>query len=326
LLVEGAWLAVPAGAIGAVFATWSVRAIAMQLPEDLLQRGAAIPVDFRAWSFAFSVTAITAVAFVLVPMFSARRIALSSALGPGARTGRSATESRARTALLVGQIAMTLVLVFGAAIFLKSFAALTQAPLGFEPADRIAMRTAVGPPRYTTPAAIAGYVDELLAHARAIPGVRSAAVGSSSPLGSGPMALLARAGEPSVPEGGETRAILRTVTPGYFQTVGIPLLRGREFSADDHATGPRLAIVNETAARRLFGNLDVIGRQVDFRVGPRSAAWMQKPGAVVIAGVAANIKEVGVNEVEFADIYLLWSQAPAPSVELLVRTAPSATV
>ncbi|HEX5214502.1 MAG TPA: FtsX-like permease family protein, partial [Vicinamibacterales bacterium] len=301
-------------------------AIATQLPGDLLQRGADIPVDFRAWLFAFSVTAMTAAAFVLVPMFSARKIELSSALGPGARTGRSATESRARTTLLIGQVAMTLVLVFGAALFLKSFAALTQAPLGFEPANRITMRTTVGPPRYVTPAAISGYVDELLAQARAIPGVHSAAAGSSSPLGSGPLALLAPAGEPSVPAGGETRAILRTVTPGYFQTVGIPILRGRAFSADDHATGPRLAIVNETAARRLFGDLDAVGRQVDFRPGPRSAAWMQKPGAVLIAGVAANIKEVGVNEVDFADLYLLWSQAPAPSIELIVRAAPSASI
>lgn len=326
LLVEGAWLAVPAGAIGAVLATWCVRAIAAQLPGDLLQRGVEIPVDFRAWSFAFSVTAITAAAFVLVPMFSARRIELSSALGPGARTGRSATEGRARTALLIGQIAMTLVLVFGAAIFLKSFAALTQAPLGFEPANRLTMRTTVGAPRYVTPAAVTGYVDELLAQVRAIPGVRSAAAASSSPLGSGPMALLAPTGEPAVPAGGETRAIVRTVTPGYFQTVGIPILRGREFSADDRATGPRMAIINETAARRLFGDVDAVGRRVDFRPGPRSAAWMQMPGAVLIAGVAANIKEVGVNEVEFADVYFPWPQAPASSVELIVRAAPSASI
>ena len=326
LLVEAAWLALPASALGALFATWGVRAIAVQLPGDWLLRGAEIPVDVRAWAFAFGVTAITATAFVLVPLMSARKVDLSSALGPGTRTGRSARESRARTALLTAQIAMTLVLVFGAGIFLKSFSALSTAPLGFDPADRATIRVSIGPPRYTTPAAITGYVDELLAHVRAIPGVQSAAAASSSPLGSGPLALIARAGESAGPSEADVSAILRTVTPGFFQTLNIALVRGREFSADDHGTGPRLAVINETAARRLFGDADPVGRSIDFRPSPRSSPWTQKPGAVLVVGVAANIKEVGINEVDFADIYLPWSQAPAPGIEVIVRSAPGAAL
>ena len=143
LVVEAAMVALPAGANGVLVTTWSVRVFAVSLPADFLARGVEIPVDLRACIFAFFATVAATMAFALAPLPLARRIDTVSALRSGSRVGRPGAESRARGALVVVQLALTLLLVAGAGIFLKSFLALRQIPLGFDPSDLISVRTAV---------------------------------------------------------------------------------------------------------------------------------------------------------------------------------------
>ena len=324
LVVEGAMVALPAGVIGILLATWSVRVFAASLPVDFLARGAEIPVDLRACAFAFVATVAATMAFALAPLPLARRIDVVSALRSGTRAGRSGAEGRARSALVVVQLALTLLLIAGAGIFLRSFLALSQVPLGFDPNDLISVRTAPSGPRFESETAIRAYAAALLDAARAVPGARDVALASSSPLASGPPALFARPDLPRPAPGQETRAIIRNATPDYFRTLGIALERGREFTEADVAGAPIVAVINNTMATRMFDGEDPIGRVIDLLPGGRMP-WTRKPGQLRIVGVAANVKQVELDEVEFPDVYVPFAQMPSPRFELIVRAStPSA--
>jgi putative ABC transport system permease protein len=318
LLVEGALLALPGGAIGVLLTTWAVAFFTAELPADFLARGSRIPIDLRVCAFAFGVTALTTVLFVLMPLLVARRINLSGALGPGARTGRSAGEGRARMVLLTAQMALTVILLAGAGIFLRSFLALSQVPLGFDPDDAVAIRSTLSGPRYSADEQVRGYVEALLARARAVPGVREAAIGSSSPLGSGPLVRFNAADRPAPATGAGSGAIIRAVTPGYFRTLSIRIVGGRSLTDADVAGAPRVAIVNEALVDQVFQGDNPVGRAIDVLPGAR-APWTRRPGRLLVVGVAANVKEVGLNEVQFPGIYVPFAQTPSPWFELVVR-------
>jgi len=322
LLVEGALLALPAAAIALLMARWAVSLFTAQLPADFFMRGSTIPIDLRVASFALAVTGLTTMVFVLAPVVTTRRLDLSRMLGTGGRAGRSRRESRARGGLLASQIALTVVLLAGAGIFLKSFAALTRVPLGFDPANAMALRTTLSGPRYASETAVRAYADRVIEAARGVPGVRDAAIGTSSPLGSGPIVRFVAAGRPRSPAAEDMDAILRAADSDYFRTLGIRVVRGRAFTNADVAGAPRVAIVNESVARETFGDENPIGRVIELLPGAR-AAWTDRPGPLSIVGVVATVKDVGLNEIEFGNIYVPFAQMPAQRIELVVRAAIS---
>lgn len=319
LLVEGALLALPAAAVSLLLAQWAVGVFTSQLPADFFLRGASISIDRRVALFATAVTGVVTVVFVLAPVLISRRVNLSSALGPGMRVGRSAAEGRLRGWLLATQIALTVLLLAGAGIFLKSFAALTRVPLGFDPSNAIAVRATLSGPRYASEDAIRSYAERMLETARAVSGVTGAAIGTSSPLGSGPIVRFVAAGQPLPRTGNAPDAIIRAVDPNYFRTLGIGLRRGRVFSAGDVAGAPGVAIVNESVAREMFGDEDPIGRVLELLPGA-SATWANRPGPRVVVGVVATVKDVGINEIEFGNLYVPFAQVPSSRLELIVRS------
>jgi putative ABC transport system permease protein len=321
LLVEGALLACVGGLLGFLFAIWTTEVFAANLPADFVRGSAVVPVDLRAWTFASAMTVATIAVFGVVPFVSARRIDVAEALRSGSRIDRSSRQGRATTILLTAQIALTVILMAGAGVFLKSFAALSQVPLGFDPANAVAARASLSGPRYGTDPQVSAFAEVVLGRVRATAGVVDAAVGTSSPLGSGPLVTLARADRPKPAPGEETRAILRAASPQYFRTLRIRVVRGREFFETDVAGAPRVAVINEEAARRLFGRQDAIGHYIDLLDSPRATRWARRPGRVLIVGIVANVKEVAINEIEFPDIYLPWAQAPSPSLEFVVRSS-----
>jgi ABC-type antimicrobial peptide transport system permease subunit len=118
----------------------------------------------------------------------------------------------------------------------------------------------------------------------------------------------------------QRRAIIRAVSPEYFHSLGIPVLKGREFGGGDVAEAPRVAIVNESLVRAMFPGTDPIGRTIQLQKLARTS-WTNKPGPLVIVGVVPNVKEIGINEIEFSDIYVPFDQMPASSLELIVRSS-----
>jgi predicted permease len=326
LVVEGALLAVPGGGLGLLLTMWTVRVLTPLLPPDFLAR-AEIPVDARVCLAAFALAGLTAIVFGLVPVLFARRADLVTTLGQGGRTaGRSPAQARARHVLLAAQVAMTVVLVVAAGLFVRSFIRLTQIPIGFDPREAAVLRVALTGPLYGNDAQVRGYAAALLERTRALPGVRDAAIGSTTPLGSGPMVFFVVPGRPKPAPGEEPKAILRTTSPEYFRALGMPVTAGRSFGAADISGAPRVAIVNQTLASRLFPGESPVGRDIEFIPGAR-AAWTRHPGRLTIVGVVGNVKEIGFNEVDFNDIYVPFAQMAASGFELIARTGvPAGTV
>jgi putative ABC transport system permease protein len=221
LLAEGVVLAGASGLLGVVFTTWMTGLFTANLPPDFLRGGDTVPVDMRAWAFAFLLTAMTVTVFCLTPYFGSRRIDFANALRSDSRAGRSGREGRATSALLTAQIALTVILMACAGIFLKSFAALTRAPLGFDPIDAVSMRANASGTRYSTGVAVRGFAEDVRSRLSSLAGVSDAAIATSSPLGSGPLMLLARTDRPKPAPGEETRSIFRAVSPEYFRTLKI---------------------------------------------------------------------------------------------------------
>ena len=321
LVIEGFGLALPASAGALLLARWGVGVLAAEMPPDYLWRTSALSVDWRVCVFALVVCAATAVIFGLAPTMAARTIDLATTLGDGARTaGTTPAQSRARGVLLSAQLALTVVLLAAAGLFIRSYAALTHVPLGFDPAGGVSYRVTLSGSRYTTDGQLTGYANELRQRALAIPGIDSAVIATSSPLMSGPVVrfTLNKAATP-VAGPPEPDAIIRGVAPAYFSLLGIHLLQGREFTDADAASSPRVAVINEVLARRYFGAGNPIGRALTIPPDQR-ARWTRRPGEVTIVGVAANTREVGLNEVEFSDIYVPFAQMPSPQIELIART------
>ena len=319
LLVEGAVLAVPASLVGLLMATWLLRIVTLRVPPGHLERGGHIEMDLRAAAFVLGVCAVTTIILALTPMLFARRIDLNVTLAQGNRAaGPSRRDRTVRTTLLIAQITVTVVLLSAAALFTESFRRVIAAPLGFEPNGRIAVRLALSGSRYAGDAAISGFGARLVDEAAALKGLRTVSIGSSSPLDNrgGPAMNLAIPGHPPPERGKEPSAVVRAVGPAFFRTLGIHLSAGREFTSFDSPGAPRVAIVNELLARRLFPGESIIGRELD--IAPRfRTGWTNRPGRVVIVGVVANVRNFGINEVDFNNIYLPFAQAPAPAFEVV---------
>lgn len=319
LFVEGSLLALAGGVLGILTASWAIGALAPMIPRGMLLRGAELAIDYRAAAFSLTAVFLATIVFGLVPLPLAGRAVAIEAMRSGTRGGQHVREGRGRTLLLAVQVALTLVMLAGSGMFLKSFVALTQVPLGFEPHNLAGLRVGLSGPRYAGDESLRAYGRRLRETAAAFPGTRSATLATSGPLGSGPLTLLSRTGEVRPAPGDEARAILRSVGPEYFQTFGIPVLRGRGFTSEDGAGAARVTVINVTLATRLFGSYDqAVGQLVDLLPGRLS--WANRPGSLTVVGVAANIKEVGINEMEFGDIYVPFEQLPASSLELIVRT------
>ena len=328
LVVEGSLLAIPSAAAGALLAQWALQVFAAQIPEEYLARGGQFTLNGRVTMFVALISGVTTVLLSLAPMIFARRIDLNLMLGQGARTaGGSRRQVRLRNGLLIGQLTMTLVLLAGAGVFATSFLRLVQVPLGFDPRDLLSVKVALTGPRYSAgDAPLRAFADLLLEKAGGTAGVSKAAIATSSALDSGPTVRLVAAERPRPAPGDEPSAIIRGVTAGYFDTLGIALRAGRPFATTDVDGAPRVAIINEYLASRLFPGENAVGQRIDLVPGARTP-WTRRPGIVVVIGVVPAVKDVGVNEVEFGNIYVPFAQAPSSRVELIVKTAvPAASL
>jgi len=318
LLVEAACLAGPGCVLGLFATTWILTALDRILPADSLARGTDIPLDIRVAAFGMVTLTLVTAFLALVPWTVARTVNLAGALGPGNRVGRTRGEGRARALLLAGQIAMTMVLVTGAALFVRSYLGLIRVPLGFDPRGVVAARVSLTGERYDADASVRAYANALVEAARALPGVRSATVATSSPLGSGPpVRFTVRDRQPSDPDAAP-RAILRAVGPEYFDTLGIRVVRGRSLADTDTDGAERVAVVNEALVDQVFPGEEPIGRVIELLAdGP--APWTRQPGPVRIVGVVENTKEIGINEMAFGNITMPFTQLPAPFLEVVAR-------
>jgi predicted permease len=317
-LAEGALLSIVGAAAGLLLAVWladGIGALApIGLPSFVTPR-----LDWRVIAFVVAVTGGAALLLGLLPAWQGSRADLNHVLKDSARgTSGGAARARTRSALVIAEVALSLVLLVGAGLMVRSFLNLQRVDVGFRAEQAMTLRFTL-PQKYRAEQ-IPQISSDLLARVSALPGVRHAAIGTDAPLAGGVSATIV------LPEGvdaGSTdlgiRIYRHSVTPGFFATLGAGLIGGRDFDARDVSSAPQVAVVSRRFATKAWGDADPIGRR--FTIGRNRPA---QPVWVTVIGVAPDLRyrSIIVDQVrnpEDPDIYFPFAQRPDRALSLLVN-------
>ncbi|HKJ18382.1 MAG TPA: ABC transporter permease [Xanthomonadales bacterium] len=319
-LAEGVVLALAGGILGLIFATWGTQFLLSLAPHDV-PRLDNVGINSRVLLASLGVTAIVGMAFGLVPVLQARRLDLNALLraeGGGSVGAGRTLAGRIRSALVVAQLALAVMLVVGAGLLVKSFWNLTQVDAGFNTAGVLKAEYQLPASRYPVDFAVwpdfremHDFNDELLLRVSAIPGVESAAIVGNSPVDQGFTNSFSVVGREA--DGNDWPEIsVRRITPDYLNTVGLALNRGRGLEETDSTEAAPVALINQAAVDRFFPEGDAIGAEVNMW-GSRRA----------IVGVIANEKIYGMDQAAPPAIYYPMAQAPSAdgAHALLLKTA-----
>ena len=315
LLVESLLLSLTGGVLGVCLAWWSVHALVATAPAAA-PRLRDVTLDVRVVAFATAISVLSAVVSGLAPALAAARTQLTSALREGGR--ESTSGSRLRSATVIIEVTLAMVLVVGAALLVRSLVALQRVDLGIR-TDHL-MTASIVPPRgmYRGEEPIRQLYTQILARAATIPGVEAAAITSILPM-SGmdtDFAFQIAGRTPPATPAEQPVGWFRVVSPQYFQVMGMRLVQGRGVTTDDGPDAPRVVVVNDTLARRYWGRESPLGARIDITGDP-----------VTIVGVIADIHHRGPSTPPEAEMYLPYTQMMSRVGWIVLRTRDdSATV
>jgi putative ABC transport system permease protein len=322
LLTESVVLAVIGGAVGTLLALWGVEMLKSAMPGEIVRfipGWMKINIDSQALAFTFALSVLTGLAFGLMPALAASRPDLNATLKEGGKSSAGFHRRRLRSALAVAEIAISLVLLVGAGLMVKSFLRLITTDPGFNPERVLTMELLLQRARYGEEALRADFFRRLLQRVEALPGVETAGVVSHLPLGgSNASAGFLIEGRPEPPPGQGLDGRYRVCSPRYFEALGIRLLRGRSFTEQDREGAMPVVIVNETLARRHWPNEDAVGNRIRFSGDPARNPWM------TIVGVIRDVKHTLDSEVK-PEYYLPHAQDAWGSMSLVVRAKSEPT-
>jgi len=315
LLTESVLLAVIGGTLGVGVAFLGTDLLVRMAPEGV-PRIHEVAVDGRVLFFTAVATLVAGVLFGLAPSMRGASSDLRGSLAEGGRGGGSGVGSqRLRGGLVAGQIALALVLLVGAGLLLRSFQALRQVDLGFNPENVITFGVNLPNTRYPDAAALRGYQNELEERIRTLPGVLAVGAINSLPLaGADGDSDFHMEGRPIPPAGEEDVAWIRRVTPGYFEAMDLEIVEGRPFDGRDREGDQLVVIVNETLAERYFGDEGAVGKRVNVN-DPENARWRE------IVGVAKDVKNFGIRADARNAMYFPTEQLAARFLTVVVRTS-----
>jgi putative ABC transport system permease protein len=316
LLRESVLLSLIGGALGLLLAVWGVDLLVASIPAD--KAGSFygmtdIGINRTVLVFTLGISIATGVVFGLAPALSSAKLDLNEALKATAKTATS--RSGLRGAFVVSQLALALVLLIGAGLMTRSFVRLLNVKLGFNPKNILTMRIELPRSRYQNGDQRRQFFGQLLERAQSIPGVQSVGAISQLPLsGYSMMGRFAIEGQPE-PEPGKGKAIpIGMVTPGYFQTMQIPIVDGRLFDERDDEKMPAVAIVNESMAKKFWPGQNPMGKKV--------GALCNEPDVCrTVIGVVGDIRHEGLGEEAQPEIYVPYRQLSLPNMSLVLRTA-----
>ncbi len=284
-------------------------------PQALVPFLDKVAVDGRVLLFALALSVFSGALFGLAPARHATRLDLVQVLREGGRGGQRAAARRLRQALVVAEVALAVVIASGAGLLLRSLASLSQVEPGFDAARTLKFRMSLRGEEFQSPASRIAFFEELVRRLEAVPGVASASMVSFEPppVVAGAAFGAVRLEIPGVPEtpASAPSAVARAVMPGYFETLRIPILRGRGIGREDSASSRRVAVVSELMARRHFPDVDPIGRR--FAVsGPR-------PQPMEIVGVVGDILTGGADPAPQPMFYVPHAQNPLAVMSAVMR-------
>jgi putative ABC transport system permease protein len=312
-LTEGLFLAATGGLAGLLLARWGVTALVALAPPDLPRLQDIAP-DARMLWMTMGVSLITGIFVGLLPAVTATRLAPHAALQENSRGAiGSSFRRRARAALVVAEVALAVTLTIGAGLLLRSFTSLMSVNPGFEPSQMLTWQMNL-PARITTQDQRIAFYREFLDRMRALPGVVSVGGTSRLPLGSTGLTTSIMVEGSGTPVADWPEVQFRRAVGDYFQTMGIPLIKGRDFS-DGDATSIPVCIINQTMAAQFFGGEDPIGRQLrNSRTGP---AW-------TIIGLVGDVKHGALDELPQPEMYVSTYQGVMNSPYIVLRTSGDA--
>ncbi len=308
LLVESLVLALGGALLGLLLARWALAALT-PLVRVALPVSGGIPLDGRVFLFLLAVAAFSGIAFGLVPALQAARGDVRESLVEGGRTTSGGRQQRFRSGLVVAEIALSLVLLVGAGLLLRGFLKVSGTEPGF--VSRGVLTAHVAVPATTRPV-VPRFFRPLLDKVRALPGVRAAALISMIPVQEAwTNASYTVEGRPEPPLPQQPMAEIRMASPSFFNALGIPLLRGRDFTERDGEKGINVAIVNEVLVRQQFPGENPLGRRI------RMGGDMK----LEIIGVVGAVHQAGLDQEPLAEVYLPYAGAEGDYGELLTDAA-----
>ncbi len=320
LLTESAVLAVVGVAVGIALSVLSFRYLGRLVP-GVLPDAMRLGLDWRVLVFAIALAAVSVLLFGIGPALLAARRDFGAVLRSGAAT-TAAAGGRLRSALVVAEITITVVLLAVAGLLLRSYSAVLAVDPGFRSDHLLIAETVLSPTQYGELTTRSEFYRRVLERVRALPGVTDAGYTNNAPLmfRGGRLYVRVEGRPPPRPEDAQKQVISdRVVTPGYFETLGVPLLKGRLIESRDDASTPSVMLINETMAKQLFPGEDPLGKRVRF--GPEGA---DSPWNTII-GVVGDVRQMGLDVAADPELYLAAAQTDTPLAffwpkHLLVRT------
>ena len=313
LLVESLLLAAISGLIG-IFAGYAGTRGLLALNQDTVsQLGGGVSMDWRVLCFTIAISLVSGVLFGLAPALQLSKTDLNSVLRD---EGRGSTGSRhvasSQNVLVVAQVALSMILLIGSGLLIRSFLQLMNVNPGFDPRNVLTMRMNLSPSKYGTNAQMVSFYNEVLRQMQSLPGVRAAAISSALPPTPTRSAPILAEGQPAVPLPQRPDANIETISPDYAKVLRVPLERGREFSADDNQTKPTVAMVNQAFVRRYWPNENPIGKHI----------WLGTIATPVeVVGVLGDEKNNGISGEPAPEMLLPFPNLPWSHLRLSLRTA-----
>ncbi len=311
-LTESLVLAAMGGALGYLVALWGNSALLSLAPKNLL--GAQeVHMDFRVLIFTTAISILCGLILGAAPAYGARRSAPMEALREGGRSLVAIRGKSLRNIFAVGEIALSLILLAGAGLLIRSFTRLLSVEPGFNPSNLLMMRMTLPATKYSQTGQNIQFFQQMLERVRTLPGVRSATITNSFPLtGTTSGTSFDIVGKPIAPAGARNFTEVQIVEPDYFRTLGIPLLRGRTFSAEEETAMRHVVVISETMAREYFPNEDPIGKKliIDMK---------EQNDADEIVGIVGDVKRAGLDSSPGAICYWPHAELPLNSMMLGVR-------
>jgi putative ABC transport system permease protein len=303
LLTESLLLAISGGAAGLLLA-WRLVELLLAIAPDSLPRAYDIRLDARVAGFTLVVSLLTGIVFGLLPALQASKINLGVTLKEGGRDAAGLLRRRLRGFLVVSEVALAFVLLIGAGLLIRSFARLTEVDPGLDPRGVLTMGIQLPFAKYRDGRSVA-FFQQTLERVRALPGVEAAATVSSLPLsGAHASGGFAIEGRPS-PTEQTFNAWLCTISPDFFKTFRVPLIKGRLIVESDSAKASPVVVVNESLARNYFANEDPLGKRITILGATRE-----------IVGVVGDVKHSALDEEAKREIYLPMAQLRFPPISM----------
>jgi putative ABC transport system permease protein len=317
LLTESLLLALCGGTVGVFLAIWGIDLLLAISPSDI-PRLQEIRIDGRVLGFTLLISAFSGLIFGLAPALQSSRLNLNESLK---ESGRSNTESigrrRMRNTLIIAEIALSLMLLVGAGLMMKSFTKLQNVSPGFQPEQILTMNLTLPRAQYDSSEKVTSFYQQLINRLKTVPGVEAAGLTNSLPPNKLEVSdSFSIEGKPVAPGSSEPIVPIIFISPDYFNVLGVPLLEGRHFSEADQADSPPVVIINKTLADHYFPDENPIGKRFKAGGGEKNSnPWME------IVGVVGNVKYTGLDAKPESAYYLPAAQVGWRAMYLAVRTS-----